>query len=171
MTPTLITVHCSANSNGSKATGEDIKRFHMAPPPKGRGWTDCGYHSVIEVDGGVFRGRPDNRLGAHVAGHNSSNLGVCLIGLNRFSQAQIDALRRQLDTWVKAYKIKRENLRAHNEFDTAKAQGKTCPGIPGDVIRRWYFDRDEAAIAPYIAKPTRVLAALNGAVPDLTSIA
>lgn len=146
MIPRMITVHCSANSNGSRITGEDIKRFHMAKPPEGRGWAECGYHIVIESDGGVFRGRPDNVTGAHVAGHNNGNLGVCLIGLNKFSRDQFESLRWIITGWQKSYGITDDKIFMHYQWDSAQAQGKSCPNINYISFIGWLRTGDESFI-------------------------
>jgi hypothetical protein len=153
MTPKIITIHCSANSNGSHMTGEDIRRYHMALPPKGRGWPDIGYHGVIETDGGYFQGRPDDHVGEHVALHNTGNLGCCLIGEDKFTRAQFATLRWWLDAKCAAYKITPDKIFGHYQWDTAKAQGKCCPNIKIEDLRRWYMLRDEPAITKYLLDP------------------
>jgi len=46
----------------------------------GNGWSDIGYHAVIMLDGTLELGRPLERSGAHVKGHNRNTIGVCYIG-------------------------------------------------------------------------------------------
>lgn len=165
MTPKRIVIHCSANSNGALTTGEDIKRFHKAPvmpkeldPKKlskkelakyGRGWSDIGYHGVIETDGGFFQGRPDNRLGAHVEGHNDGSLGICLIGNDKFTRAQFESLRWWLDTKLAAYKIGVDQIFCHYEFNPIKP----CPNMTIQRIKAWYVHDVQDAITPYILDP------------------
>jgi hypothetical protein len=124
----------------------------MAKPPQGRGWTDCGYHAVIETDGGYFRGRPENSPGAHVEGHNTGNLGVCLIGLDKFTAKQFETLRWCLETWMAAYKIPVDKIFCHYEWDTAIKQGKTCPNIKIGTIRKWLLLKDDNLLEPYLLK-------------------
>lgn len=52
-----------------------IQRWHLD-----RGWATVGYHFVVAPSGRVFRGRPVDRLGAHVLGHNAGTVGICLMG-------------------------------------------------------------------------------------------
>lgn len=52
-----------------------IQRWHLD-----RGWATIGYHFVVSPSGRIFAGRPVDRLGAHVAGHNAGTVGVCLMG-------------------------------------------------------------------------------------------
>ncbi|HEY8430445.1 MAG TPA: N-acetylmuramoyl-L-alanine amidase [Sandaracinaceae bacterium] len=53
-----------------------IQAYHMDT----NGWCDIGYHFLISLDGRVWEGRPIHLLGAHVANHNTGNIGICLIG-------------------------------------------------------------------------------------------
>ena len=52
-----------------------IQSWHLA-----RGWATIGYHFVVSPSGRIFRGRPVDRLGAHVLGHNAGTVGICLMG-------------------------------------------------------------------------------------------
>lgn len=135
-----IIVHCSATpvswmaGSSTEAQAREIRRWHMQE----RGWRDIGYHFVIGRDGSMVPGRPLDRAGAHVRGHNRDTIGVCLIGghggtatdqfEDNFTQAQDIALREVIG-----------NLRArfgplpvhgHNEF-----AAKACPCfIVGDWL-------------------------------------
>jgi len=91
-----VVLHCSDSSWGNAAV---ITKWHVLPPPNGRGWSTIGYHYVIlngrlsadlfnkEYDGHIETGRPldddniitPNEFGAHVAGYNDT-VGICLIG-------------------------------------------------------------------------------------------
>lgn len=42
-----------------------IRRFHVDPPPAGRGWSDIGYHFVIMPSGRVYEARSPLKRGAH----------------------------------------------------------------------------------------------------------
>ncbi len=150
MTPKLITVHCSASPDGKPVTGDSIREFHKARPPAGRGWGDIGYHAVIELDGTFYRGRSEITVGAHVEGHNTGNLGVCLVGTSRFAIEQFDALKWVLNKWSTQHNISADKIFCHYEWDTAKKQGKTCPNIPVEVIRRWFLHGDPKCLEPYL---------------------
>jgi N-acetylmuramoyl-L-alanine amidase len=70
-----IAVHCSATRPTALMGVRDIHRMHVE-----RGFACIGYHYVIKRDGTIERGRPEDKMGAHVEGHNRDSLGVCLIG-------------------------------------------------------------------------------------------
>lgn len=133
-----IIVHCSDTDGGNASA---IKRFHMAPPPQGRGWKDIGYHFVIDYDGLVEPGRPEEEAGSHVAGHNIDSIGICIIGINKggvgmFKSAQYYSLQKLVQSLMAKYGLNPDNVYGHYEFDTAIAQGKTCPNLDANWIRK-----------------------------------
>jgi N-acetylmuramoyl-L-alanine amidase len=71
----FITLHCSATRPSMQVGAKDIRAWHKA-----KGWADIGYHFVIKRDGTVEKGRPLTQTGAHVAGWNQNNIGICLVG-------------------------------------------------------------------------------------------
>jgi len=70
-----IIIHCSATPEGRDVSTEEIRQWHLD-----RGWSDIGYHFVVELDGTVYDGRPLEIAGAHARGHNSQSIGVCYVG-------------------------------------------------------------------------------------------
>lgn len=68
--------HCTATKEGDPITVETIRDWHV----RGRGWSDIGYHFIIELDGAVKAGRPLIRSGAHVRGLNAHSIGVSYVG-------------------------------------------------------------------------------------------
>lgn len=143
MIPTRITVHCSATKDLERLPASKIREWHIA-----RGWKDIGYALVIQPDGEVELGRGLNNQGAHVEGENEGNIGICLIGTSRYSPVQLQSLRHQIHSILWAYPtIDPWEIYCHNEFDSAKKQGKTCPGFSGNRLRHWYHT-DPSALAP-----------------------
>ena len=88
-TITEIIVHCTATRadwmagypTGSKVA--EVKTWHLA-----RGFSDIGYHFLIDRDGTVAQGRPLELIGAHVAGHNTGTIGISLFG--GFGSTEVD---------------------------------------------------------------------------------
>jgi N-acetylmuramoyl-L-alanine amidase len=70
-----LVVHCSATRPKTHVDASVIERMHRE-----RGFLKIGYHYVILRDGTVQKGRQDSEVGAHVAGHNTGSLGICLVG-------------------------------------------------------------------------------------------
>lgn len=75
-----IIVHCADTKTSQDFDIEDIRRWHTDPKPKGRGWSDVGYHYYIKLNGKLQIGRPIERSGAHCSGRNKNSVGVCFEG-------------------------------------------------------------------------------------------
>lgn len=76
---THIVYHTSASYNSRLGviypTAKDIDAMHKA-----RGWSGIGYHFVIGEGGTIEQGRDIDAPGAHVAGFNTTTIGVCVSG-------------------------------------------------------------------------------------------
>ena len=132
-----IIIHCSDTEFGSASI---IDEWHKA-----RGWDGIGYHYVItngvqescrkykgSDDGVIQEGRSLEKQGAHVRGHNSDSIGVCLIGKHHFTGKQMfDALPTLLNLLLSAYKLTPDNIFGHNEFNPEK----TCPNFNVNDLR------------------------------------
>lgn len=72
-----IIIHCSATPEGRNQTVEDIRNWHLK-----QGWSDIGYHYVVDIYGNIFNGRDVDLVGAHCSkgGHNTHSIGVCYVG-------------------------------------------------------------------------------------------
>ena len=75
-----IIIHCTDTEEGRNYTIDDVRQWHTLPPPKGRGWSDVGYHYLIYRNGSVVAGRDVDTAGAHCKGHNSYSIAVCYVG-------------------------------------------------------------------------------------------
>ena len=71
-----IIIHCADTPEGRDDRAADIKRWHTT----GNGWSDIGYHYVIDIDGTIEAGRPIEQAGAHCSGHNQNSIGICYVG-------------------------------------------------------------------------------------------
>lgn len=67
----LIIHHAAAEM----ASVETIHQWH-----KGKGWAGIGYNFYIRRDGGVFKGRGWEYIGAHATNSNSISVGICFEG-------------------------------------------------------------------------------------------
>ena len=129
--PNRMTIHHTVTPNNDSlsmaARMRQIQAYHM----RDRGWCDIGYHFLIGQDGQVYEGRPENRLGAHVAGHNTHNAGISFIGDFSWaapSPGQMAAAARIVRALSDTYGISlnRTSLKGHRE---AAGPGSTaCPG-------------------------------------------
>lgn len=131
---TAITIHCAATPNGIFYDAADVDAWH-----KERGfkrnpawlkrnnaspYRHIGYQYVIGIDGTVEKGREEQETGAHVAGHNTGNIGICMIGTDKFTRAQWDSLRSLVDGIMTRHPITR--IMGHRDWPGVK---KVCPGF------------------------------------------
>lgn len=121
-----IIVHCAATPEGRHFTVSDIDRWH-----RNRGFRCIGYHYVVYLDGSIHAGRPENRVGAHCSGHNTSSIGVCYIGGCKSSgktpaDTRTPAQRKALLTLLTNLKKKYPRAHIHGHRDFAN---KACPSF------------------------------------------
>ena len=57
-------------------TVESIRNYHV----NDRGWSDIGYHYLVDYTGKIHDGRPEKRKGAHAGIHNEGSLAIAVIG-------------------------------------------------------------------------------------------
>lgn len=120
-----IVIHCSATKRGQNVDAERIRRWHVDD----NGWSDIGYHYVVERDGSLVKGRSDDVPGAHVKGFNDRSLGICLVGgINDSDEPEFNYTAGQMVTMIGLVKqltlIHPEaKVVGHNELDA----GKDCP--------------------------------------------
>lgn len=83
--PNMIVLH---HAEASSCTIQDIHAWHL-----GRGWAGCGYHFFVRKDGRIYRGRPENAIGAHCLTVNSHSIGICAEGM--YMTEQMPEIQRQ----------------------------------------------------------------------------
>jgi hypothetical protein len=120
--------HYSAASASQSV--REIQNFHMDT----RGWSDIGYNFLINsITGKVYEGRGWTTVGAHCAGYNTENIGVCIIGKDKAGVQDVsDAARRNFKLlYEEAERRKGGNLVLRGHRDRGST---TCPG---DEIYSW----------------------------------
>lgn len=71
-----IYIHCSGSSPSEDVGIDLIGELHEVRGIR----RPCGYHAYIRRSGQIENGRPIESIGAHIRGHNTDSLGVCLEG-------------------------------------------------------------------------------------------
>ena len=131
---THIVLHCSATT-GTMDVGRDwIDQEHRK-----RGWSGIGYHWVIRRNGKIEAGRPESAVGAHVEGHNSKSIGVCMIGgVEKLGGKLVARDNFTAAQWATLERLVRE---LHGRYPDAKIvghrdlnRGKECPSFS---VRDW----------------------------------
>ena len=131
MNPSIIVVHHSLTKDSQTVSIGPIRDYHT----KVNGWTDIGYHFIIENMRGhieIVCGRMPDRQGAHCKGYNKRSIGICFVG-------NFDSISPSNKIWnagiklvkflMRQYNIK--NIVGHHELNPSKS----CPGK--------YFDMDK----------------------------
>lgn len=122
-----LVIHCSATRAIQDIGAKEIRSWH-----KGQGWTDIGYHYVIRRSGKVEPGRARDAVGAHVGGHNSNTLGICMVGglankapwapENNYTPEQWTSLKTLVASLLKFYP--NATILGHRDFPKV---AKACP--------------------------------------------
>lgn len=133
-----IIVHCTATATGwFSGRSLDDKIREITAWHKARGFRTIGYHWVIDRNGKIAQGRPENEIGAHVEGHNTGTIGISLIGgltskeTDSFSKnytPEQDASLRKLISEIKN-RTKITKISGHNQYSA-----KACPGFN---VQQW----------------------------------
>lgn len=131
----LIVVHCSATPEGKHFSTETIRDWHV----NGNGWSDIGYHWVVELDGKVRAGRPEQRVGAHVSGYNRSSIGICYVGgmskdMKSSKDTRSQSQRESLEQLLLELKVRYPEaiIKGHNDFSN-----KACPSFDAKEEYCW----------------------------------
>lgn len=135
-----IIIHCSATPSGWRESEpvqskvEAIRQWHVSE----NGWLDIGYHYIVDRDGAWLPARPVEMDGAHVKGHNSGTIGVCLIGgqnstrtdafADHYTPEQDKALRFLLRDLQRRFG--KMTISGHNDYTRHK-------GCPGFTVSEW----------------------------------
>ena len=119
LTKRIILHHAEA----STCTVDDIHKWHLA-----KGWAGIGYHFFVKKDGSIYRGRPEDRLGAHASGANSDSVGICFEGAymkETMPQAQINAGKELVAYLKNKYGISK--VQRHKDVCSTDCPGTNFP--------------------------------------------
>ena len=112
-----------------------------------RGWSDIGYHFVVDKAGNIYQGRPETVIGAHVLDNNTGNIGVCVLGCYHppelycgdwLTDATTNSLVA-LYAWISGeYNYDPNVLKGHRDYPY---NDTSCPG--NNVYEKLSWFRDE----------------------------
>lgn len=114
-------------------TVEEIHNFHKNT----RGWSGIGYHYYIRFEGGIYKGRPDEKQGVHTPGKNSKSLAVCVAG--NFSEENLLERQEQFESLVAVLKWLKEQypkaeIGGHSDYANSQCPGTKFPW--GELLER-----------------------------------
>ena len=75
-------------------TPQQVHQWHLA-----NGWSGIGYHFFVRKDGSVYRGRPEDTVGAHAGNNNYDSIGVCFEGSFDREEMRRHRSRRAWSWW------------------------------------------------------------------------
>ena len=119
-----VFLHCSANENESlrgHRLVDAVRAWHTLPKPDGNGWSDIGYHFLIDKRGAVMPGRPLERMPAAQYPHNARTIAIMVHGLEKFPPNMLEQCRLLCAEINEAYEG-RISFHGHCEVSA-----KTCP--------------------------------------------
>lgn len=133
-----LVIHCTATLEGREVSAADIRRWHLDPPPAGRGWRQVGYTELFHLDGSVERLVQNNEdawvdtgeITNGATGYNSVSRHIVYAGgcdgamkpKDTRTPAQLEALKR----YVLAFHAKHPAVKiiGHNQL-----AAKACPSF------------------------------------------
>lgn len=120
----FLTIHCAATPEGKPFTAQRIADMDIAR------FGQESYHWIIELDGTVSHRLQDNQKGAHVAGNNTGNIGVCYVGgvdaNGKPKDTRTPAQKAAMAKIVKDYQTKFPSIVVRGHRDWPKV-AKACP--------------------------------------------
>ena len=152
-----IIIHCTATrpnwweGKSAQEKVDEVRRWHLD-----RNWSDVGYHYLIDRNGQIVEGRPVERAGAHVKGHNANSIGISLFGGHgssasdsfddHFTKDQEQSLKRLIadlrDRFPDINKVT-----GHNQYSV-----KACPGFS---VPDWLAQKPAQEMRPPVRSQER----------------
>jgi N-acetylmuramoyl-L-alanine amidase len=133
---TNLVIHCTATPEGREVSAQQIKQWHTAPKPRGRGWSRVGYSDLIELDGTLVNMREYNQdnlvqrseMTWGVRGKNGTSRHVVYVGGldSQFNpkDTRTDAQKKALETYVKFQILRNPNIKVSGHYHFS---AKACP--------------------------------------------
>jgi hypothetical protein len=150
--PNRFTIHhtVTANSDSSpKRTVRNIQGYHM----NSNGWSDIGYHYLVDQQGRIYAGSPVDRRAAHVGGHNTGNIGISFLGNYQSlepTEGQLVAAGKLIRHLSEKYSISpsASNVKGHRDQGSTACPGDHLYAQIGRIIRHSKGEADVGCDAP-----------------------
>ena len=153
-TDKIVLHHAAASS----CSAEDVHRWHLS-----KGWCGIGYHYLVRKDGTIYRGRPENTVGAHAYGANSTSIGICFEGnfeTEGMTDAQKFAGAELVADILNRYGLTATSVKKHSEINATACPGKNFP-----------FDEIASGTVQNTSEPEQITASKTGLVLDFQKAA
>lgn len=105
-------------------TAAQVDQWH-----KDNDWSGIGYHYFVRKDGTIYRGRPENKMGAHVSGMNNRSLGICAEGNYDIETTMPTAQYNAIVELISDIKTRYPNAKVvgHREIGSSDCPGRYYP--------------------------------------------
>ena len=103
---------------------ETIHNYHKNT----NGWSGIGYHFYVRKDGSIYRGRPEQYVGAHAYGANNDSIGICFEGnydVESMPEVQKEAGKELVSYLKEKYNI--NTVLGHRDTIATSCPGKNFP--------------------------------------------
>jgi len=128
--PKAITLHhTQGNYPQTPAAALNEVGFIQDYHQNAKKWIDIGYHFLIDPLGNIYEGRPIKVVGAHVAGRNTGNVGISIMGNyhkpahNVFTDSSKDSFVAVGGYVAATYSVLVSSFYAHRDIGNSD-----CPG-------------------------------------------
>lgn len=163
----FLVIHCTATPAGRRITADDIKKWHLSPPPEGRGWSKVGYSDMVYLDGTLVNLMPFNydanvdpwEITNGAAGINSRSRHIVYVGgleidpalaggddddedISKYIPAdtRTAAQKYALEVYVKYMILRHPKIRVAGHYHFAE---KACPAFDVEKWAKSIGIRDE----------------------------
>lgn len=127
-----LVIHCTATPAGREVSADEIRRWHTAPRPRGRGWKQVGYTDMIHLDGRVERlvgNNEDNNVDPWevtngASGYNGISRHIVYVGGGRGTDTRTPAQLKAMADYVRAFHAKHPEVKI---IGHAEISNKKCP--------------------------------------------
>lgn len=125
---TGVMIHYSAANVNQ--TVRAIQDYHMDT----RDWADIGYNLLVRASTGtIYMGRGWDVVGAHCAGHNTANVGICVIGPDVDGRQDVSDEARTSVRWL----VGEIERRAGRDLALLGHRDRGNTECPGDELFGW----------------------------------
>lgn len=120
-----------------------------------KGWAGIGYHFYVRKDGSIYRGRPENTVGAHAYNNNNDSIGICFEGdFNQeiLSEVQKNAGKELISYLCEKYGI--DKIQGHREVNNTSCPGSNFPLDEMKEIKKSEEPQTTKSSSRYLVKVT-----------------
>lgn len=139
----FLVIHCTDTPPGRKVTGNDIRRWHTDPKPKGRGWSRVGYSDLIHLDGTIenlhefdhdeYVDLDEITNGAY--GFNGVSRHICYVGGSSSNSKSFDSRTREQKDTILTYC--KHMIHRHPDIRIAGHNDLSNKGCPSFNVKRF----------------------------------